>query len=138
MVKIRVEVICISALLGGVTAWLTVLIVFAESQDVHRKAILVVHHKFGLDGVQSSVLLSVASKTHLTINPSLGLGQAVLLKVPSIKLFTAKSLKGEMINWISGQALYGQYRLLVEKDIHLPLYSSSGETASYTECEGGG
>jgi len=111
MVKIRVEVICISALLGGVTAWLTVLIVFAESQDVHRKAILVVHHEFGLDGVQSSLFVSIASKPHLTKNPSLRTGQEVLLKVPSTRLFTAKSLKGEMTNWISGQALICQYGL---------------------------
>jgi hypothetical protein len=120
------------------TRFRTVLIVVAESQDVHLKTMLVVHHRFGLYGVQSSLFLSIASKIHLTMNPSLRTGQEVLLKVPSTKLFTAKILKGEMRNWISGQALYCQYRLLVAKDIHLPLYRSSGETASDAECEDGG
>jgi hypothetical protein len=126
--------LCIS-LVRDVIELLTVLIVVAESQDVHLKTMLVVHHRFGLYGVQSSLFLSIASKIHLTMNPSLRTGQEVLLKVPSTKLFTAKILKGEMRKCISGQALYCQYRLLVEKDIDLPLYRSSGETASDTGSE---
>jgi len=98
VIKISVELICLSALFWEVIEILTVLMVVAESQDVHLKTMLVVHHKFGLDGVQSSFFLSIASKIHLTINPSLGLGQEVLPKVPSTKLFTAKSLNGEMMN----------------------------------------
>ena len=108
---VNVELICSSASFWEVIEILTVLIVVAESQDVHLKTMLVVHHKFGLDGVQSSFFLSIASKIHLTMNPSLGTGQEVLLKVPSTKLFRTKILKGEMINWISGQALICQYGL---------------------------
>jgi len=70
VIRISVELIYTLVLFRKGENVITVLIVDAESHDVHLKTTLVVHHRFGLYGVQSSVFSNIASKIHLTMYPS--------------------------------------------------------------------